>query len=194
MRRLGALVVITSLLGGCLHDVVDPGLPMVGPEGPAATLLAQQPAADIAAAQLGWMIVYQANGHFAGYSEAEKVVASRSRAGGAVCKDDRDTRIKVTYPTGLWGLPVHVRAAPCAKGYIGWPRLEEFARFGRTDLVDAARKVGMTCATEGDASICQIEAGWTGPKSEGGKTMTRSARLTIDASGQIQTVMTGFAR
>lgn len=138
------------------------------------------------------MLAYQVNGHFAGYSDGEKVLASASRANGAACKNDRDTRMKITYPGGggLWAMPVHVRQQSCPEAYKGWPREAEFASAGQRELVAAARTLGMNCSDAASQSICRIETSWKG--SEKAEPVVRSAILTIDMAGQMQVVVEGF--
>jgi hypothetical protein len=205
MRRVGVLAAMFTLLGGCLHETYTAALPTVRPEGPAANVLHVSPladearvkqgymlAVDEARAQLGWMLAYQVNGHFAGYTDAEKVLASSSRAFGLACEDDRDTRMKITYPGGggLWAMPVHLRLVSCPAVYRGWPKAVEFAGAGQSDLLAAARALGMTCSAELAASVCRVETSWIG--SLGAEPRVRRAILRIDAAGQMQVTMEGF--
>ncbi len=191
MRRSGGIVAVIALLGGCLHETYTAGLPPVRPEGPAANVLHAR-LVEEARVQLGWMLAYQVNGHFAGYSDGEKVLASNARAYGLACKDDRDTRMKITYPGGggLWAMPVHRRLESCPEAYQGWPRDAEFAGAGRSELVAAARMLGMICADETSQSVCHIETSWKA--SEVAEPIQRRATLAIDPAGQMQVVLEGY--
>jgi len=205
MRRLGGLVAAIALLGGCVHETYVAALPSVRPEGPAANVLHGSPLSDDvrqhegypsaieeARVQLGWMLAYQVNGHFAGYSDGEKVLASNTRAFGLACKNDRDTRMKITYPGGggLWAMPVHRRLETCPAAYRGWPRDAEFAGAGLPELVAAARTLGMTCVDEASQSVCRVETSWRG--SLEAEAVQRRATLTIDPTGQMQVALDGY--
>lgn len=205
MRRLGGFAIAIAVLGGCVHETYTAALPTVRPEGPAANVLHVSPlseevrrlegypsAVDEARAHLGWMLAYQVNGHFAGYMDGEKVLASRTRAAGLACKNDRDTRMKITYPGGggLYAMPAHVRQVSCPDAYKGWPRAVEFAGAGRAELAAAAQALGMTCADEAGESVCRIETIWK--SSATADPETRRAILRIDAAGQMQVTLEGF--
>lgn len=190
MWRAGVLV--SWLLAGCVHETYDPGLPTVRAEGPAANVLTQHGRSESARAHLGWMIAYQASGHFAGYGDAEKVAASLLRSGGLVCKDDRDTRLKIAYPTGLWGMPVHLHADSCPASYAGWPKPEAFGGASREQVVAAAQTLGMTCENVADRGVCQLEVQWTVDRAKAVETVRRRAVVTIDMAGQVEAVLDGF--
>lgn len=204
-RRLWGLVAAIALLGGCLHETYTAALPTVRPEGPAANVLhgsrlseevrlqeGYPSAADEARAHLGWMLAYQVNGHFAGYTDGEKVLASDLRTFGLACQNDRDTRMKITYPGGggLWAMPVHRRLESCPEAYKGWPRDVEFAGAEQSELVAAARTLGMVCADDASQSVCRIETSWNA--SSDAEPIVRRAILTIDPAGQMQVALEGY--
>jgi hypothetical protein len=192
MLRGGACLAAALVLTGCLHETYDPSLPPVRPEGPAANVLTQHGRGASAQAHLGWMIAYQASGHFAGYSDAEKVAASRLRSAGLICRNDRDTRMKITYPSGPWGMPVHLHADACPVSYAGLPKPEAFGGASQEQVVAAARMLGMTCEGVADHNVCQIEVQWTVDRAKAIETVRRRAVATIDAAGQVQLTTAGF--
>ena len=202
---VAGLVAVIAVLGGCLHETYTAPLPTVRAEGPAANVLhgmrlseevrrqdGYLSAVEEARAHLGWMLAYQVNGHFAAYSDAEKVLASQSRAFGLACRNDRDTRMKITHPGGggLWAMPVHVRQETCPKAYKGWPREIEFAGAGQRELVAAARALGMICADEAPQSVCRVETSWIDTAES--QPILRRAILTIDPAGQMQVALEGY--
>lgn len=192
MLRGGRLAIAILLFSGCALDPYDPGLPPVHPEGPAATALANAPSAEVARLHLAWMMAYQVNGHFDGYTDAEKVFASRTRASGVICKDDRDTRMQITYPDGLAGIPVHRGLVSCPEAYSGLPKPDEFGGAEKAELADAATALGMSCSDSGSLSTCRIDVSWINRALAVPETVTRNAILTIYATGKTQVAVEGF--
>jgi hypothetical protein len=181
MVRGGSIFVGLMLLGGCVFQTFeDAGLPTVPPEGPAAEAMTYYRFAEPARIWLGWMLAFETNGHFKDYSDAQKIVATRLRVNGSVCEDDRDTRYRITYPSGLTGMPVHMRMKPCVEGYKGYPRPEEFGGAGKPAVVAAARRLGMTCSNLDEELSCALEKNV--PTDFGKKITRRVALLSFDGS------------
>jgi len=120
------------------------------------------------------------------------VFASRTRSVGVICKDDRDTRMKITYPDGLAGMPVHRSLAICPAAYTGFPKPDEFGGAIKAQLLDAAKVLGMTCSDNGSLNTCRAEVSWTYRALAGPEAVRRNAALTIDPEGRVLVAVQGF--